>query len=241
MFLGQRRRSLVPRILLAFVLVCFWPLRLPRFYIPFIILIYCQLAIHVYATSSIILSRGQSQQSAPSRLWLAPVLAVAFCAALLLIEVEVRASGFQLFTVPSSSMEPIIRAGDRIVADMRYYRSHVAKDGDVLIFKKGDLFAVKRVIGVGGEFVAGKNGSVYVNGRMLDEPYVQHEGNTYAPSWAQEFGPVPVPAHEYFVMGDNRDVSLDSRSPEYGFVLQDSVLGKALYTIYASRTGKRIE
>jgi signal peptidase I len=78
-----------------------------------------------------------------------------------------------------------------------------------------------------------------VNGSAVDEPYVQHRGD--APTWMNNFGPFTVPAGELFVLGDNRDISLDSRSPEFGLVAVDSVVGWPLYVFGSDRPGKRIK
>jgi signal peptidase I len=94
------------------------------------------------------------------------------------------------------------------------------------------------VIAVGGDSIEATNQVIYVNGRKLDEPYVEHIGE--APEWANTFGPVYVPTGNFFVMGDNRDYSLDSRSEEYGLVDQRSIVGKPLYTFDSDRTGQSI-
>jgi signal peptidase I len=121
---------------------------------------------------------------------------------------------------------------------------------DVIVFKypvEPDRDFIKRVIGLPGETVELRAKRVYINGSALDEPYVHF---LEAPSAASEFhestsfdvrekyGPVTVPANEYFVMGDNRDNSQDSRY--WGFLPRDYIKGKA-FIIYWSYEGERDE
>ncbi len=151
------------------------------------------------------------------------------------------AAGFRVFTIPNLSMEPTVRRGDRILADMDYYRSRAPKDEEIIVFKRDPTFFIKRVIASGGEYVEGRGGTIYVNGKLLSETYVQHTGD--AEPWMNDFGPVIVPAGEFFVMGDNRDISLDSRLPEHGLVTADSIAGKPLYVVFnfgSRRAGKAI-
>jgi len=75
----------------------------------------------------------------------------------------------------------------------------------------------------------GKDGAIIVNGNRMEEAYIQHLGNP--PAQLNEFGPVNIPPGKLFVMGDNRDVSFDSRMPEFGLVDEQSVAGRALYIV----------
>jgi len=86
--------------------------------------------------------------------------------------------------------------------------------------------------------VEGKDGVVYVDRKLLDEPYARHAGQP--PKWMYDFAPVEVPLGQFFVMGDNRDVSLDTRSSQFGFVAKGEIIGKALYILGSDRTGKGI-
>ena len=147
-------------------------------------------------------------------------------------------AGFRSFTVPSTAMDPTIRQGDHIVADMHSYRSRSPRRFETIVFKRADIFYIKRVVAVGGDAVEGRDQVIFINGKKLDEPYVEHIGE--APEWANTFGPVFVPAGKFFVMGDNRDYSLDSRSDGYGLVEQESIVGKPLYVYSSDRTGKSI-
>jgi signal peptidase I len=154
-----------------------------------------------------------------------------------------RASGFKSFHVPSTSMENTIRAGDLIVADMWYYRSHSPSRQDVILFARDNTVWVKRVIAVGGDTIEGRNGKVTINNYIIAEPFIQHT-SAVAFDEMNNFDPVEVPEGKYFVMGDNRDVSLDSRPSTrgegLGLVDRKLIVGKPLYILASTRQGKPI-
>ena len=140
-----------------------------------------------------------------------------------------RSAGVRPFGVPSSGMEPTILRGDHIVVDVRQYRTRAPQRRDIAVFYKGNLFHVKRIVALGGDSIQGREGTVFVNGTPLRELYIQHLGN--APGGLNEFGPVNVPLGKLFVIGDNRDVSFDSRMAEFGLVDEKDLTGRALYVI----------
>lgn len=132
--------------------------------------------------------------------------------------------------IPSESMESTIMTGDRVVALRTSYWFSLPERGDVMVFKYPDdpeqktLF-VKRVIGVGGDEVYIHDGAVFINGAKLDEPYLDE------PMYG-EFGPYKVPYGSYFMMGDNRNNSLDSRYWDDTFVEMNQVQGKVVFKYY---------
>lgn len=158
--------------------------------------------------------------------------------------------------VPTGSMEPTILVGDRLLLDKFSIRAHKIetlekvrigrsiKRGDIIVFKpvanpEGE-YLVKRVIGMPGDTVEIKDKQVYINESILNEPYVAFEDfmvysdvNRAPPDLYRRdnFGPVNVPERSYFVMGDNRDRSLDSRY--WGFVPQDYVIGRPLFVFWS--------
>jgi signal peptidase I len=112
--------------------------------------------------------------------------------------------GLRFYLVPSDSMAPTLMKSD-YVAGFRANRLDLRR-GDVVVFTsgyKGDYY-VKRVVGLPGETLAIINGYVYVNGKMLEEPYVKHRGQ-------ENLTPIQMPRDRVFIMGDNRTNSFDSR------------------------------
>jgi len=226
----------------AMLLVCFWPLRLLRFYGGFLALFSAWIILFLYATCSAQLSRDRQTSKRPSPWWFLATLPVALVALSLSGAAVTRAAGFRSFEVPSTAMEPTIQRGDRIVTDTFEFRSRRPRRPDVIIFKRDGIFFLKRVIGIDGETVEVRDKSVFVNGTLLNESYIQHtQGNISGNVWMDRFGPTTVPAGKYFVMGDNRDVSLDSRSPDFGLVEESTIIGKALYIYSSDRQGANIQ
>lgn len=149
----------------------------------------------------------------------------------------------KLYRLPTVSMAPTLLVGDGVVVHKYYYATQDPKRGDVVIFSRPvnpSKDFVKRVIGLPGETIEIVKKKVYINGQPLQEPYVMGtpEGGLPPTTAASEkFGPVTVPDGKLFVLGDNRDDSLDSR--HFGFVDIAALKGKALY-IYWAKDKKRI-
>jgi signal peptidase I len=215
-------------------------LRFLRFYAGFILLYCGWTALYIYAACSAQLGRNLPTSARSSKWWLAAVLPVSILTLSLLGRAVTRASGFRSFIVPSTSMERTIRQGDRLVADMRFYHSHRPEHREVIIFLRSHDFLIKRVIATAGDAVQGHNNTIFVNGKEQDEPYVEHTSTAGLDWQMSNFGPIYVPNGKCFVMGDNRDVSFDSRAKEFGFVDDTSIVGKPLYVFSSDRTGKRL-
>ncbi|MGH7846647.1 MAG: signal peptidase I [Candidatus Binatia bacterium] len=170
----------------------------------------------------------------------------------LLLALFIRTFIVQAFKIPSGSMIPTLLIGDHILVNKLSYGLRVPIVGQYLIQlgkpERGDVVVfiypedrskdfIKRVIGVEGDLVEIRGKKVYLNNVAVDDPHAHFEekdapaGGIYV---RDNFGPVRVPAHHIFVMGDNRDKSYDSRF--WGFVNLDDVKGKA-FVIYWSWDG----
>ena len=159
----------------------------------------------------------------------------------------VRTFVVQAFKIPSGSMEPNLLIGDHLLvnkfvsaptlgtAEKTLLPIDDIHRGDVIVFKhpkmpERDL--IKRTIGLPGETIELRDKRVYVDGKPLDEPYTQYLlpaglNDLTAGDVRRNFGPLTVPAGHYFMMGDNRDNSEDSRY--WGSLPRDHVKGKALF------------
>jgi len=239
LFLGQRRKGTILLLILAAVLIGFWPLRLLRFYSGLILLSCVWTALYLYAACSAHLARNVQAGARPSKWWLVGVLPLTVLTLGLLGRTVTRAAGFRSFSIPSTSMEKTILQGDTIVADMRYYDSRRPYRREAIIFLRDGTFYVKRVVGIGGDSIQGKDNKLFVNGKEEDEPYVEHIGQQ-TEDWLTNFGPITIPNGTYFVLGDNRDFSFDSRATDFGLVNDSSVVGKPLYVYASGRAGKGI-
>lgn len=139
-------------------------------------------------------------------------------------------------TVPTGSMEQTIHKKSRMIGFRLAYTFSEPKRGDIIIFKYPENEKenyVKRVIGLPGDYVEVKNGIVYINDEALDEDYVYFEGGKA--DLRGDFPKTLVPEKSYFVMGDNRNNSKDSRFwVTTHFVKEDAILGKAIFSYYPS-------
>jgi signal peptidase I len=154
-----------------------------------------------------------------------------------------RIRAHELFRVPSVSMQPTIRAGETVLADMSYYRDHAPSRGDLVIYHLGgsaEVLIVKRILALGGDRVLVKGGRAIVNGVELDEPYADFGD----PDWGYNNTQVyMVPPAHVFVLGDNRANSRDSRVRAHGFVAVENLDGRAtriLFTWDLARLGRWI-
>ena len=148
------------------------------------------------------------------------------------VAVLMRTFVVQTFYIPSGSMEPTLNIGDRILVDKLSYHLHAVHRGDIIVFAKppdeqlepGINDLVKRVIGLPGETISGENGRVYINGKPLAEPWLPKGVVT------SNFGPVKIPKNYYFVMGDNRGFSEDSRV--FGPISGSLIVGRVVLRIW---------
>jgi signal peptidase I len=173
--------------------------------------------------------------------------------AAIIVTLVVKAVLAQAFYIPSESMEPQLRERDRVIVSRTAYRLHDPHRGDIIVFPSpavpaedeglveglvhdvlesvalrdpGDRELIKRVIGLPGDTIEGREGRVWIDGRRLIEPYLT------AGVFTSDFGPLEVPAGHVFVMGDNRTNSHDSRFPDIGFIDIDTIVGRAIARVW---------
>lgn len=161
----------------------------------------------------------------------------------ILLALVIRTYLVQAFKIPSGSMEDTLAIGDHLLVSKFIYGTKVPfstnriltirdpRRGDVIVFEYPEDPSkdfIKRVVGTPGDVVEGKNKKVYVNGKLYENPHEIHKEKEVIPKEMNprdNFGPVTVPTGSYFVMGDNRDRSYDSRF--WGFVSLDKIKGLA--------------
>ena len=157
----------------------------------------------------------------------------------------VRTWVFQAFKIPTGSMEPNLLVGDHLIVNKMRFAA--IKRGDVVVFKfpkDPERDFVKRVIGLPGDKIELRKKKVYVNGAPIDEPYahfiepLSNDGSTHIDDVREEYGPVNVPADQYFMMGDNRDNSEDSRY--WGFLPKSYVKGNAEFLYFSVDDGASV-
>jgi signal peptidase I len=171
----------------------------------------------------------------------------------LVLTVLVKGFLVQAFYIPSRSMEPTLDVGDRVVVNRLAYRIGQPQRGQVVVFLRpsdqhpapasgplsllrralaeglggtpaGSEDLIKRVVGVPGDLVEGRDGKLWRNGEPVPEPYLPWNALT------SDFGPVRIPAGHYWVMGDNREDSADSRV--FGPVPRSALVGRAVFKVW---------
>ena len=169
----------------------------------------------------------------------------------------VRTWVVQAFKIPTGSMENNLLIGDHLLVNKFVFGPaptaleqavlpvRDVRRGDIIVFKYPDepeRDFIKRVIGLPGDTLELRDKKIYINGQPLDEPYVHYIDATHAASEVTSFdvreryGPVTVPQGEYFVMGDNRDNSQDSRY--WGFLKRNYIKGKAVLIYWSYESGR---
>jgi signal peptidase I len=189
-----------------------------------------------------ILDRSLSRLPTPLRTLIDWGLTITLAAVVVLV---FQAEVAKPYRIPSASMEPTLhcakpasgcksQVSDRVIANRLVYRFHAPRRGDIIVFNApaqveaacdADGTFIKRLVGLPGEKVSMRNGYVFINGVRLDEPYL---GPAYrgreSGDWAR------IPNGGYFVLGDNRAMSCDSRS--WGVVPRDNIIGRAEVTYW---------
>ena len=156
----------------------------------------------------------------------------AVCIALL-----TRTFVIQAFVIPSGAMKQSLLIGDHIIVNKYIYAFKEPQRGDIIVFEfpvEPEKDFIKRVVGLPGDTIEGRDKIIYVNNEPLEEPYVVHTDFHVYPKGSQtrdNFGPITVPDNAFFVMGDNRDQSFDSRF--WGFVDRKAIRGKAFVIYYS--------
>ena len=132
--------------------------------------------------------------------------------------------------VKGSSMEPNFQNNEYIITDKLSYRFGHPQRGDVIIFKapvNPDVDYIKRIVGLPGETVAISGGKVYINGKLLNESYLNDMTPLFPGGFMDEGVEIEIPPEHYFVMGDNRPHSSDSR--EFGPIPENLIIGRAVF------------
>jgi len=177
----------------------------------------------------------------------------------LVIAILIKTFLFQAFYIPSDSMEPTLKVGDRVLVNKLSYRVHGVHDGDIVVFDRPSTAGqtvqgcdgnqvtipvqtsfsneevhdlIKRVIATAGETVEQRDGSVYVNGHQLNEPYVHKTNDVTDKTPAFRFSSqcIKVPQGDVFVLGDNRPNS--DASNMFGPIPENLIVGRAFIRVW---------
>ncbi len=145
----------------------------------------------------------------------------------LLVAFLLRTFVFATSIVEGESMVPALENGERIIFNKLVYNLSSPERGDIVIIQHPEKNYVKRIIGLPNEEIQIYNHVLYINGKPLETTYVDQ----YNERLTGNFGPIIIPENSYFVMGDNRAVSKDSRNG-LGFIEKSDIIGKSEFVIY---------
>jgi len=133
---------------------------------------------------------------------------------------------FQVTVVEGTSMFPTLDNHERLIVNKAVFYFQKPQKGDIIVFNySAHRDFIKRVVAMEGDIVEIKKGRLYVNNLLVDEPYIKNNIMT-------DFGPVVVPRGHAFVLGDNRNNSMDSRDPAVGFIPLERIKGKAMFVFW---------
>ncbi len=209
--------------------VGFWPLRLPRFFVGLIFLVWMCLLLSLFAIFDALMASDTASSGRMSRWWIFAGIPLHYIGVNLIFTSLLLGSGFRALKFTSPTMEPTIFSDDKFIFDKRSYRGQLEHRGDLVVMRIHDSFTVRRIIAIEGDTIQGKDREIFLNDRIQSEPFIEHKSRAAAYDWMDTFGPVTIPSGTFFVMGDNRDISLDSRSADFGLVDARSIVGKPLY------------
>lgn len=150
----------------------------------------------------------------------------------------IRVFIFDPVRVDGSSMDTTLKSGEIMILNKIYYRKNDIKRFDIIVIDEGDRNIIKRVIGMPGETIAYKKGKLYINGKVMDDPYPSSKTEDFS---IEDVGHKKIPSDSYFVMGDNRAVSADSRIPEIGVIKKNKILGRAKLIIWPIKKFGNVE
>ena len=150
-------------------------------------------------------------------------------AVIILIVIVIRLFFVDPVRVDGHSMDTTLQNGEIMLLNKIVYRRHDINRFDIVVIKGNNKLIIKRVIGLPNETIEYKDNVLYINGEKLDDPYPSTNTDDFT---IQDIGHVKIPGDTYFVMGDNRSDSLDSRYPQVGVINKSQILGRARIIIW---------
>lgn len=148
---------------------------------------------------------------------------------IILIVVLIRLFIFDPVRVEGHSMDTTLSDGEIMILNKVYYRKNDIERFDIVVVDEGDKNIIKRVIGLPGEVISYRNNKLYIDGQEVSDPFPSKKTEDFT---LGDIGHERIPGGCYFVMGDNRSNSLDSRSEAIGVIRKKQILGKANLVVW---------
>lgn len=149
--------------------------------------------------------------------------------AIILVVVIIRIFFVDPVRVDGTSMDTTLSNGEIMLLNKIVYKKEEIKRFDIVVIKEEDKHIIKRVIGLPGETIEYKDNVLYINGKEMKDPYPSTKTDDFS---IEDVGHTKIPGDTYFVMGDNRSDSLDSRYPSVGVIKKEQIVGRAKLVIW---------
>lgn len=131
--------------------------------------------------------------------------------------------------VDGSSMNTTLSDGEIMLLNKIVYKKNDIKRFDIVVVNQDDKYIIKRVIGLPGEVISYRDNELYIDGKKVEDPYPSTKTDDFT---IEDVGHTKIPGDTYFVMGDNRSDSLDSRYPSVGVIRKENIVGRAKFVIW---------
>ncbi len=232
---GKPRLALATVVTIVGLVVLFSWSRLVLDPVAYLVLICLIIGlVFLVALYSAIIEFRRDEELSPPRNWKSAFIFAVISGVTLYVVMSDRSStlGYDVFILPASSMAPTLVRGDHILADSWHYSESDILFGEIVVFevpKSHGVMYVKRVVGLPGDNLSFEDNVLRRNGVPVDEPYAFYAAGPTRP--ASAFQNIRVPDGEYFVMGDNRNNSRDSRY--IGTVPRSSIAGRVAHLWYS--------
>lgn len=156
--------------------------------------------------------------------WLEWIKAIVFA---IILAFFLKTFVFATSIVEGESMEPTLQSGERVIFNKLVYIIGEPSRGDIVIIQHPFKNYVKRVIGLPGETIRMKDHVLYIDDEEFEQPFLTEDARNHTGN----FGPIKIPEDSYFVMGDHRAISKDSRNG-LGFIAEEDIIGRSEFIIY---------
>lgn len=158
--------------------------------------------------------------------------------AIILVVILIRIFFIDPVRVDGKSMDTTLKNGEILLLNKIVYKKGDIKRFDIVVIDEGDKSIIKRVIGLPGETIEYKDNKLYIDGKEVQDPYPSSKTDDFS---IEDIGHTKIPGDTYFVMGDNRINSLDSRYPSVGVIKKEQIVGRARFRIWPFKNFGRVK